>query len=335
MDLFTQLTHSLFRSAHGSLVPLLILIIVGAGIFFFRAKGYRESSYRRLTGESFLSVWTDKGKYGEYLTYDALKEFEKEGAKFLFNLYIPKKNGETTEIDLMMISRKGIFVFESKNYGGWIFGKESQRNWTQVLPSGNGTRKESFYNPIMQNRTHIRNLVALVGEEYPTRSIIVFSERCELKEIDVQSADIRVVKRDELRRAVLDVYARETQDLLSPSQIETVYQLLRPFTQVGDDVKARHIENIRKRLEENADSSEEKTAKSAAMKSKKTYSNEPQSRATQSKESQSKSSVEAQRVCPQCGGTLVLRRAKRGARAGSQFWGGGNCPRWRHTEEMG
>lgn len=319
MDLFTQLTHSLFRSAHGSLIPLLILILVGGGLFFFCAKGYWESSYRRLTGESFLAVWTDKGKYGEYLTYDALKEFEKEGAKFLFNLYIPKKNGETTEIDLMMISRKGIFVFESKNYGGWIFGKESQRNWTQVLPSGKGTRKESFYNPIMQNRTHIRNLVAFVGEEYPTRSIIVFSERCELKEVDVESADIRVVKRDELRRAVLDVYQRETQDLLSPEQIETVYQRLLPLTQVGDDVKARHIENIKKRLEENADHSGEEGSQRAPA---------------QSKKSQLKSSVEAQRVCPKCGGTLVLRRARRGANAGSQFWGCDNYPKCRYTEEI-
>ena len=326
MDLFTQLTHSLFRSAHGSLISfsiliilLLILILVGGGLFFFCAKGYWESSYRRLTGESFLAVWTDKGKYGEYLTYDALKEFEKEGAKFLFNLYIPKKNGETTEIDLMMISRKGIFVFESKNYGGWIFGKESQRNWTQVLPSGKGTRKESFYNPIMQNRTHIRNLVAFVGEEYPTRSIIVFSERCELKEVDVESADIRVVKRDKLRRAVLDVYQRETQDLLSPDQIETVYQRLLPLTQVGDDVKARHIENIKKRLEENADHSGEEGSQRAP---------------TQSKKSQLKSSVEAQRVCPKCGGTLVLRRARRGANAGSQFWGCGNYPKCRYTEEI-
>ena len=170
----------------------------------------------------------------------------------------------------------------------------------------------------MQNRTHIRNLVAFVGEECPTRSIIVFSERCELKEVDVESADIRVVKRDELRRAVLDVYQRETQDLLSPDQIETVYRLL-PLTQVGDDVKARHIENIKKRLEENADHSGEEGSQRAP---------------TQSKKSQLKSSVEAQRVCPKCGGTLVLRRARRGANAGSQFWGCDNYPKCRYTEEI-
>lgn len=321
MDLFTQLTHSLLRSAHGLFIPMLILIVVGAALFFFRARGYRESSYRRLTGDSFLSVWTDKGKYGEYLAYDALKEFEKEGAKFLFNLYIPKKKGETTEIDLMMISRKGIFVFESKNYSGWIFGSESQRNWTQVLPVGNGTRKESFYNPIMQNRGHIRSLVALIGEEYPTRSIIVFSDRCELKEIDVESADIRVVKRDELRRVVDEIYQRETQDLLSPAQIETVYELLYPWTQVGDDVKARHIENIQKRLEEDANPVDEKA---------------PQTATSPSKTAQSKPTLkkdEAQRVCPRCGGNLVLRTAKRGANAGSQFWGCDNYPKCRYSED--
>ena len=39
------------------------------------------------------------------------------------------------------------------------------------------------------------------------------------------------------------------------------------------------------------------------------------------------------RSCPKCGGQLVLREAKRGARAGSRFWGCANYPKCRHTEE--
>lgn len=39
----------------------------------------------------------------------------------------------TYEIDLIMISETGIYVFESKNYSGWIFGDEKQRYWTQIL----------------------------------------------------------------------------------------------------------------------------------------------------------------------------------------------------------
>lgn len=42
------------------------------------------------------------------------------------NLYLPKEDGSTTEIDLIMLSETGILVFESKNYSGWIFGDEKR-----------------------------------------------------------------------------------------------------------------------------------------------------------------------------------------------------------------
>ena len=44
--------------------------------------------------------------------------------------------GRTSEIDLLMIHEKGIFVFESKNYSGWIFGSADQLHWTQSLQNG-------------------------------------------------------------------------------------------------------------------------------------------------------------------------------------------------------
>ena len=71
----------------------------------------------------------DKGRLGEYETYRLLKSFEKKGARFLFNVYLPKGNNETTEIDVLMIGQNGIIVFESKNYSGWIFGDERYRSW--------------------------------------------------------------------------------------------------------------------------------------------------------------------------------------------------------------
>lgn len=48
-------------------------------------------------------------------------------------MYVPKDDGTTTEIDLIMLSPMGIYVFESKNYSGWIFGNEKSRYWTQTL----------------------------------------------------------------------------------------------------------------------------------------------------------------------------------------------------------
>lgn len=58
------------------------------------------------------------GNWGEVLTAKELKYVQLFGRKgrILRNIYVPKDNGETSEIDLLYITQKGIFVFESKNY---------------------------------------------------------------------------------------------------------------------------------------------------------------------------------------------------------------------------
>ena len=99
----------------------------------------------------------------------------------LRNVYIPKEDGGTSEIDLMYITSKGIAVIESKNYSGYIFGNEENANWTVTLYAGkdffgrNKVEKIKFYNPIKQNKNHIRYLKQYLGHDVQTFSIIVFS----------------------------------------------------------------------------------------------------------------------------------------------------------------
>ena len=61
------------------------------------------------------------------------------------NIILPSKNG-TTQIDHLIISVYGLFIVETKNKKGWIFGNEKQSSWTQVI-YGN---KNSFQNPLRQ-----------------------------------------------------------------------------------------------------------------------------------------------------------------------------------------
>lgn len=66
-----------------------------------------------------------KGRHGEKLTerkLNIVKLFGRNG-KVLRNVYVPKSSGKTTEIDVIFITQKGIFVIESKNFFGWIFKK--------------------------------------------------------------------------------------------------------------------------------------------------------------------------------------------------------------------
>ena len=78
------------------------------------------------------------GKQGENLTASKLGWVNLWGyhGMMLQNVYIPKRNGETTEIDLLYITEKGIFVIESKNYSGYIFGSETNRSWTSTYYAG-------------------------------------------------------------------------------------------------------------------------------------------------------------------------------------------------------
>ena len=57
---------------------------------------------------------------GEYFTYQCIAPLNGY-KKFIFNCYLPKADGETTEVDVILLHESGIYVFESKNYSGWIF----------------------------------------------------------------------------------------------------------------------------------------------------------------------------------------------------------------------
>ena len=45
------------------------------------------------------------------------------------DVIVPARNG-TTQIDHVLVSCYGIFVVETKNYNGWIFGDEHAAQWT-------------------------------------------------------------------------------------------------------------------------------------------------------------------------------------------------------------
>lgn len=69
------------------------------------------------------------------------------------NVILPSRN-DTTQIDHIVVSVSGIFVIETKNIKGWIFGSAENDTWTQVLVG----KKYQFQNPLKQNYRHTRCL---------------------------------------------------------------------------------------------------------------------------------------------------------------------------------
>ena len=142
-----------------------------------------------------------------------------------------------------MIHPKGLFVFESKNYNGWIFGNEKNRYWTQTLPKGRGheSHKERVYSPIRQNGAHIKHLKRILSQSVPMWSLIVFSDECTLRDVTV-SPDKRykVVQLHQLKSLVSKVKKGTSDEIFSTSDVNWMYEELYPFTQEDEETKQRH-----------------------------------------------------------------------------------------------
>ncbi|ARK30149.1 nuclease-related domain-containing protein [Halalkalibacter krulwichiae] len=217
---------------------LFLVLFIGAIVVIPKYISFIRSGYEAAGGTPFWQTLLNKGNYGEYLTFKQLKKLEGY-QKVMMNLYIPKKDGLTTEVDLVLIAETGIYVFESKNYSGWIFGDEKNKNWTQSL----GKRKKySFFNPIWQNEGHIRALQTKVGvnDKDLYKSYIVFSERCTLKTINLRSPGVKVVKRNELLQTIRDdINSREKR--LTPRMIDHIYSKLQKYVSVDEVIKKVHV----------------------------------------------------------------------------------------------
>ncbi len=94
------------------------------------------------------------------------------------DITLPLEDGGTTQVDHIVVSDFGIFVIETKNMTGWIFGNEKQRKWTQTI----GRSRHPFQNPLRQNYMHTKTLANLLDlpHEY-FQSIVVFTSKAKLK----------------------------------------------------------------------------------------------------------------------------------------------------------
>lgn len=161
-----------------------------------------KSTFKGLLGETVISVamWL---------------KLDKDVYHRLNNITLPLANGGSTQIDHVIVSVYGIFVIETKNYKGWIFGNETQRQWTQAFANG---RKFKFQNPLRQNYLHIKTLSDLLGLKLSYfHSMIAFIGECELK------------TRDELPEHVLTSgmvsYIKKKQDkILNEEEVKSIVE---------------------------------------------------------------------------------------------------------------
>ncbi len=112
-----------------------------------------------------------KGITGEFIVNISAKlMLDKNEYHLIKNVTLPIENG-TTQIDHIIVSAYGVFVVETKNIKGWIFGSANQPMWTQKIYK----HSDKFQNPLHQNYKHVKTLEQLLGlKDEQIHSLVVF-----------------------------------------------------------------------------------------------------------------------------------------------------------------
>jgi len=126
----------------------------------------------------FLRSARSKGKRGESLVNAGIERYLDQGDyRLIKDVTLPVGDG-TTQIDHVVVSTHGVFVIETKNMKGWIFGDPYQAQWTQQIYR----QKYRFRNPLRQNHKHVKAVRETLGlGEHQVFNVIVFVGHCTLK----------------------------------------------------------------------------------------------------------------------------------------------------------
>lgn len=224
-----------------------VLIIIIAVVSFAIYKMWHNAVITKQNKELIQSVTSlSRGTASEqHLILTLLKSGIHPQAIF-HDLYIVRHDGKFSQIDLVVATRVGIIVFEVKDFSGWIYGKGNQTKWTQVLAYGN--EKYRFYNPLMQNNTHIKQLRQKLKENVPFYSVVVFYGDSELQDISFIPKGTFVTK----WYRVIDVVNTIIQEnpLANYKNKHRVVEILKEAVANGDELgtESQHIENIKNML---------------------------------------------------------------------------------------
>ncbi len=180
---------------------------------------------------SFLKGWVGEKstQLGMWLKLD-------DDAYRKFHDIVLRTDDGTTQIDHVVLSMYGIFVIETKNYSGWIYGGERQAKWTQVLFGS----KHTFQNPLDQNYRHTMELArALEVPHDRIHSIVFFIGESQFKtEMPANVMD----------RGLSSYITSFTDVVFVGQQLRTLEEKIRTLKENPAATRKEHIKNLSERF---------------------------------------------------------------------------------------
>ena len=209
-------------------LPILFLVWPVIAMVYFINLYTRNISNKVLHTD--LDKEAIKGKIGESAVTNTLAKIQ--GNQKIINDIFINDNGKSRQIDHIFINPKGVFVIETKNFAGSIYGKETSNEWTQYL----NNKPYKFKNPIFQNYAHKKIVSQVIGDEKNVTAIVAFTDKCKLKVIGKRNPVMYV---SQLKNFI------ENQSIaLSDSKIEEYYHEIMENRITDEETIKNHKSNV-------------------------------------------------------------------------------------------
>ena len=229
------------------------------------------------------------GSFGEWLTKHYSKIFT--DALVMHDVLIDGNDGYTSQIDVVMIGSKGVYVVEVKTFeGAKIYGNGKNSKWYYYR----GGHKYEIYSPIRQNQKHIEYLKKHLADfsDIPFYSVITMicdDFKVENVNSNTEHPDTMVCSSLPSMMKGMQMLTKDRADVLGAEEKQAIFNYISSNQHQGKAARAEHKENVKKYKE-----------KIEEMKSDK--------------------------ICPYCKVALVLRKGKFG-----DFYGCPHYPKCRYT----
>lgn len=206
------------------MVSWLMLILMA--VYLYHGYLSRRMDRRKLSHSSYYDVAYGGEKKCVDQAAAILKDIGGYG-KILLDWHYLSENGPASA-DVILLHETGVYVLETKDYGGWISGNPEEEYWVQTLGTGKYTSCQNyFYNPILK----LSGCIECIRRELPEMkwlpcySLAVFGNNCELENAGLSDGRMKIIHLKQLSYTMYGMI-RVSRTFLSRQVIDEIYERL-------------------------------------------------------------------------------------------------------------